>query len=1095
MRVFFQYLTFILLLCSCNGEVLEELDGTANENFCPLTRLENGLCPSNVVTAFNFDTSSNYTFSSNFIEVGSGRASLKTVDQVHSGTDFLSGTSTGTTLSNSNLELLKNIPSSSANLMTILSGQNSNLKGYWRMDEGSGSSITDTSGQGRTLTFNGTSSFTTSGKIANATVHNGTNYLETTTPNIGTSDFSLSFWLKLTTLNVTNGILGKGNATGIGSRWHLFFNTSNQLVLNLHDGTTDQTITSGVTIADNNWHHIAVSIDRNANAFFYIDGLLTTTSSLVTNAQGNISDTQSLQIARTGTDVLNGQLDELAIWTTSLSQSQIDNLYRSQNANFTELSSSWTPKFSSLIGYWKMDGNFQDSKSTNHFTPVSTTNFTTNSQVGTHSAHFNGTTDALKVANNGFDGIATISVSMWVKIDALDGATRIFLEKISGSYTFLKRPNEKWRFTLQNASNSTVNAESTSNAVAGSWVHLVGTYDGSNIRLYVDGKLEATTAQTGNIKSGTNNLIIGCNGNVADNCISDQFGGEIDELAIFGSAVLTHADVKLIYERQKQKYAGHYDSKVIDLGTSGSWTGLSTSTILPFGKQIVADSAESSSDYSSLNSDFSNGIIAYFPLDELIANSVTPGGEDFNNLSSTGHGVESGGVSFGNNGILGKAATFDGANDVIAATPSGAFAAQLNDNFTSSLWLKLPSTQADTGAVTNTIYARSVAGGSESLTLRNQTSGASPNTLLFSRSDGANNPTLATTTLINDGKFHHIVVTKSGTTLSLYIDGKLENTATDNSSSTNTYSALAVGANIGGGSQRLLGTIDELAFWSRAFTTNEIKELYRRGANRITYQVKSCIDSACNCKSFNAAPAGSTTDCDGDGTLNASDLSDIHAATFIGPGGDGSTFYSELFNRANANLTFSCGNNTSDSNAAICVDDEITISSHTNSTSPSILFGNMATSASLSNNRYFQYRVLLEAEDNTLCNSDLCKPSLSSFTATPTGRFYGGTPVIKNVPARAIPFTNLSAISFVESGNCTLTYQLSSDGTNFYYLVGSTWTLAGSENVSLSSSGTSISGNISTFIATAGPGNLSFKAFMTSDTSQSCNIDKIEVTR
>lgn len=39
--------------------------------------------------------------------------------------------------------------------------------------------------------------------------------------------------------------------------------------------------------------------------------------------------------------------------------------------------------------------------------------------------------------------------------------------------------------------------------------HVVGTYDGSNLRLYVDGALEATTALTGTLDSSTASLIIG----------------------------------------------------------------------------------------------------------------------------------------------------------------------------------------------------------------------------------------------------------------------------------------------------------------------------------------------------------------------------------------------------------------------------------------------------------------------------------------------------------------------------------------------------------------------------------------------------------
>jgi hypothetical protein len=46
-------------------------------------------------------------------------------------------------------------------------------------------------------------------------------------------------------------------------------------------------------------------------------------------------------------------------------------------------------------------------------------------------------------------------------------------------------------------------------------------------------------------------------------------------------------------------------------------------------------------------------------------------------------------------------------------------------------------------------------------------------TVIAARYDGSNNPSVTSTTAINDGKFHHIAFVKEGTNLKLYIDGKL----------------------------------------------------------------------------------------------------------------------------------------------------------------------------------------------------------------------------------------------------------------------------------------------------------------------------------
>jgi hypothetical protein len=71
----------------------------------------------------------------------------------------------------------------------------------------------------------------------------------------------------------------------------------------------------------------------------------------------------------------------------------------------------------------------------------------------------------------------------------------------------------------------------------GKWYYLVGTYDGSNIRLYVNGQLEATAATTGNVVSSTTPLNIG-SFKVNPGDPSTRFlNGKIDELALYTRAL------------------------------------------------------------------------------------------------------------------------------------------------------------------------------------------------------------------------------------------------------------------------------------------------------------------------------------------------------------------------------------------------------------------------------------------------------------------------------------------------------------------------------------------------------------------------------
>ncbi|TAE10754.1 MAG: BspA family leucine-rich repeat surface protein, partial [Bacteroidetes bacterium] len=88
---------------------------------------------------------------------------------------------------------------------------------------------------------------------------------------------------------------------------------------------------------------------------------------------------------------------------------------------------------------------------------------------------------------------------------------------------------------------------------------------------------------------------------------------------------------------------------------------------------------------------------------------------------------------------------------------------------------------------------------------------------------GASNTTIQSTTNVNDGKWTHIAVTRSGTTLTLFVDGKQEATATGNAGAMNASTRLHVGKLQSGGNF-FTGSIDELRIWNTALSANTIKD-------------------------------------------------------------------------------------------------------------------------------------------------------------------------------------------------------------------------------------------------------------------------------
>ncbi|HEX8455747.1 MAG TPA: LamG-like jellyroll fold domain-containing protein [Pyrinomonadaceae bacterium] len=86
-------------------------------------------------------------------------------------------------------------------------------------------------------------------------------------------------------------------------------------------------------------------------------------------------------------------------------------------------------------------------------------------------------------------------------------------------------------------------ATSTASIPAGAYTHVAATYDGTNIRLYINGALDSTTAATtpGAVASNSLNAFIG-----AGREAGTAFGGQIDELAVYRVA-LAAGDIQAIY--------------------------------------------------------------------------------------------------------------------------------------------------------------------------------------------------------------------------------------------------------------------------------------------------------------------------------------------------------------------------------------------------------------------------------------------------------------------------------------------------------------------------------------------------------------------
>ena len=306
-------------------------------------------------------------------------------------------------------------------------------------------------------------------------------------------------------------------------------------------------------------------------------------------------------------------------------------------------------------------------------------------------------------------------------------------------------------------------------------------------------------------------------------------------------------------ELEPGKTSGDFVSRVFDSGASRlQWRTLRWGPGAPYGKPLP-DRGAAETGYRASSFDMAkNVLLAHFD-DSIVDTSPTANVLTGSSLGGFVPGVFGSGLS-------------DTQQGYVHATVTSA-ASVFNfgtDSFSWSLWAK-----STTPCPGNAVY----------MGIENPGTGLKPHLWLGCTplGDAGSSGTLGdtfcstrTTTndcadvtgsrVLTDGTWHHMAIVKAGhapATLSAYMDGVLQGTTQ------NTYANPIVFQNgvelaIGGfslGTYPADGVFDEAAIWRRALTPDEIVALYRRGAQRLTIQVRACQEPTCASVAF-VGPGG-----------------------------------------------------------------------------------------------------------------------------------------------------------------------------------------------------------------------------------------------
>ncbi len=733
----------------------------------------------------------------------------------------------------------------------------------------------------------------------------------------------------------------------------------------------------------------------------------------------------------------------------------------------------WLPRGGTgLVTLHSLDNNYLDSSGNGfNLSALTSSDFTTSARVGTHAAQ----------RTAGFAGIASTSafteafasnrltVSAWIYRTANSDYSRVVhVGDPNPSADFAIQSggpgfSDRYALNLVGTDTLTCYGNRTSVIPLNRWVHFVGTYDGSNIKAYINGVQDgANSACTKTVRRLTNKLTL-----LAAPDYGNAFTGRVDHVSLWNVA-LTAAEVSQLYESTRAQYSGGFVSRVMDVGAWGAgaatWTQLSQSLKHPALKELPSggssEAITGTDAYTGLpNATLMSGLEYYFRFQEStytgaaneVVNSSGIAGRNGQLLwGGGGPGVTI--VDERSGGLFSRSARFNGTDSYLNITKDNA---AMRSNITVSAWFKdaaplFTATEACIVSSRGSFILGPASWGDGTEVQFGVRTSVSYRTVSLQLS----NLGLLT------NEWHHYLGTYDDTTKTtlLYIDGQQAATLTHaDPSGLDVPLSLLIGADDatsdGTPDSYCKGDIDEVALWSRALTPDEVLSVYRRGANRVRYQVRTCTAADC------------------------SDQDSAAGRGFKGPGGTADFSLSEVYSQgALGQLTQTFA-------------------------SLSTLWTSGTAAFTPTLNRYFQYRAQLESDHIYSAGSGCdygsgagsCSPEVQSVSVGPV-HYNGNGPYLTLTGSQAYRVVSQLTRTLGSNG-CSSgeTYALSADGVTWYYYNGTQWVAS---NSTTAQSGTiaQTQAGLSAFATTVGSGNLQVRIFLNSTGLSACEIDQVSLT-
>lgn len=294
--------------------------------------------------------------------------------------------------------------------------------------------------------------------------------------------------------------------------------------------------TAGSQYSDGRWHHVIAIWEGASKCTMYVDGVYVDeiNGSYVLSTSGSAIGSYP---AIGGTYTFSGNMSNVHIYNRALTATEVTAIYNTekyQHNNALDMG---------LIAYYPLDGNSLDNAINQYDGTDTNITYPTDTDMGVV-AEFNGSTSVIK--NTAFSNSSyttSMTLSALFKVDVIDASGTLIAKRnsVSGDFVMYIAPSNTIRFLVWGLSAALV--ESTTTVSAGQVYHIVATYDGANLKIYINGVLETTVASTGTISNLLNELALGYD-------TFNYLDGKMSKARIYDRA-LSAKEIDWLYDYEK----------------------------------------------------------------------------------------------------------------------------------------------------------------------------------------------------------------------------------------------------------------------------------------------------------------------------------------------------------------------------------------------------------------------------------------------------------------------------------------------------------------------------------------------------------------